>query len=260
MTWLSQWLTYIKIRWMERLQYPWDFAFATTGMFIIDFIGPLFVLVFYNTGATIPGWTQWELILLQGIFSLISGIIFTLFWGMLYKTSSLVRNGTIEIFRIRPISTLRHLAMHCYNEQDTGQIFAGLIIIATAATQLDITTAGALQAALYAIPGFLFLTGFTILGAALHVYFTKIPRLAAIATDLITKYSKFPKEAFTTARHSLVSLSPLFLVNYYPTKALLKQPISPTNYAYSLLTGAGTLIIGLIYWHHALRTYDGAHG
>ena len=244
---------------MERLQYPKDLIFFTTAFFLIQLTGPIFVLALYNTGASIPGWTQWELISLQGMFSIVGGTAFTYFWGLTYKTSTYVRDGRLELFRARPISTLRLVMMHSFHVQDYSQILAGIVITLIAASHLPITIAGIIKASLYAIPGILFLLGLTILAAALQVHFTNVPRMGEILGSLLD-YTKFPKRAFGVAQASLVSLSPLFLINYYPTKALLNEPITLTGLTYSLLTGTVILIAGIIYWNYALTAYQGAQG
>jgi ABC-2 type transport system permease protein len=259
MNWAKQWLHYIKIRFMEHLQYPGNSLFFLIGFFLTQFQGPIFVLALYNAGATIQGWTKWEIVLLQGLFSIIGGIAFTYFWGLTYKTSTYVRDGRLELFRARPISTLRLVMMHSFHVQDYSQILAGIVITLTAASHLPITIAGIIKASLYAIPGILFLLGLTILAAALQVHFTNVPRMGEILGSLLD-YTKFPKRAFGVAQASLVSLSPLFLINYYPTKALLNEPITLTGFTYSLLTGTVILIAGIIYWNYALTTYQGAQG
>lgn len=253
------WLTYIKVHVNERLQYPGDLAFFTVAFFLVQLTGPVFVLALYNTGASIPGWTQWELISLQGMFSITTGIAGTLFWGLVYEVPSLVKNGEIELFRIRPINTLWLLTMHCFNEEELASFLGGVTVLGVAATQLPVNAAEVLLAAAYIIPGVIFLFALAVTAASLHVIFIKVPRLAAILTDVLD-FSKFPREAFSVVSKATISLSPLLLMTHFPAKAFNGMAINHASFLISLTVCAALVIAALITWRYALTVYQGAHG
>lgn len=256
---MTTWWQYIKIRCMERLQYPKDLTFFTIAFFLVQLTGPVFVLALYNTGASIPGWTQWELISLQGMFSITTGIAGTLYWGLVHQASSLVRDGRLELFRIRPVNTLWLLTMHVFNEEEIASLLGGITVLGVAATQLNVASQHLLLTAAYIIPGLLFLLAVAVLAASLHVYFIKVPMLAAILTDILD-FSKFPREAFSLVNKTIISLSPLLLITHYPAKAFIGAPIDTNGFLITLTVCLALTTTAFTAWHHALESYDGAHG
>jgi len=62
-----------------RMAYRADFFISILIMLIVEAFGPLVTYLVYKNGASLPGWSMYEALLIQGVFMLSRGISFPFF-------------------------------------------------------------------------------------------------------------------------------------------------------------------------------------
>ena len=66
-------------------------------MLLGDIIFPLITVLIYGSGAGFKGWTVYEVLLIQSIFTMSTAIADMTFHGVMWVTMDMVRNGNMEI-------------------------------------------------------------------------------------------------------------------------------------------------------------------
>lgn len=89
-----------------QMAYRGHFVLSLILLVAGDLLVPLATLLVYRSGASFPGWTLHEALLIQGVFALAKGIAFPFFFGMISSTLVHVREGTFDLLLLRPRSAL----------------------------------------------------------------------------------------------------------------------------------------------------------
>ena len=109
--------------------------FLSVGLLVIgDLLLPLATLLVYRSGASFPGWTLHEALLIQGTFALARGIAFPFFFGMISSNLTHVREGTFDLLLLRPRSTLFMAMLTGMEPFDFGRLLSGGVLFGYALT------------------------------------------------------------------------------------------------------------------------------
>lgn len=71
-----------------------------------NIVFPLVTLLIYGSGASFDGWTMYEVLLIQSIFTMSTGISNMFFGGMVWNTMGHVQAGTLETVLIKPVDLM----------------------------------------------------------------------------------------------------------------------------------------------------------
>ena len=112
----------VKTALATRMAYRGDFLMSMLIMMIVEFSGPVITLIIYGNGASFPGWSQYEVLLLQGIFLLSRGISFPFFMGIVWNTIQRVQEGTFDLLLIKPRSILLMSIVTAFDSEDLGKL------------------------------------------------------------------------------------------------------------------------------------------
>lgn len=96
----------IKINIARALTYRSNFVLYNFITLISNILFPLVSLLIYGSGAEFPGWSLYEIILIQAIFTMSTGISNIVFGGLLWTTMDHVIEGSLEIVLIKPLDCL----------------------------------------------------------------------------------------------------------------------------------------------------------
>src|SRR5690606_27676362 len=91
----------IRVKIAELMAYRSHFFLSVLLLIIGDLVVPLITLLIYQSGASFPGWSLHEALLVQAIFVLGKGVAFPFFFGMVGTTLSLVREGTFDLLLLK---------------------------------------------------------------------------------------------------------------------------------------------------------------
>ncbi|GAE90143.1 ABC-2 family transporter protein [Acetivibrio straminisolvens] len=118
----------IKTSLAVRMAYRADFFISAFIMLISEFFGPLLTYLIYSNETSLPGWSMYEVLLIQGIFLLSKGVSFPFFFGMVWNTLERVHDGTFDLLLIKPRSILQMVIVTGFDSEDLGKLIGGVAL------------------------------------------------------------------------------------------------------------------------------------
>ncbi len=244
-------------RFLARMAYRFDFMMSIIAAIVFQITLPAFVGVAYYAGASFGGWTFSQMMILLGALAIIRGFAFMSFMGILWNTIRVVKNGTLELFLIRPLSTIWLLAMYAFDEEDIGQVVGGVGILISGLL-LEPVAGSWLLFVLLCIVGILFYFALALFCCALTIYFINTYRLWEFLF-MLSLLGGYPKSIYSKKLGLIFSLIlPVLITAYYPASALLGLPLEGVLLA--SFSSVFFVLLGFASVHAALKYYTGAGG
>lgn len=249
----------MKTKLAERMAYRGDFFISVFMMLIGDLMVPLITLLVYRSGASFPGWTLHEVILIQGIFTLAKGIAFPFFFGMVSTTLHHVREGSYDVFLLKPRPVLFLTMTSSFDIDDFGRLISGGVLTAWALSGLPFPDGLEwLQFGVLFLCGQLVLFAVSLILSGLLFKWVGSSRVYDIF-DSVSMFGLYPGTIFSKAFQNILTyVIPITMIGFLPAAALLGRPTEGTWIAAwmcILFLGAG-----LAFWHHMLKNYTSAGG
>jgi ABC-2 type transport system permease protein len=249
----------LKNSFASRMAYRADFLFSLIMILITELIIPFITLLIYRTGAVFPGWTLYEVLMLQGIFLLARGLSNLLFFGMVWNTLDRVREGTYDILLIKPCSTLFISIATCFEPDSIGAVIGGIVVCAYAMSGVAIPSpAAALMSVLLFLLSMIMLFSLALFMAGSVFKWVGNSRIYEIF-DSIAAFGNYPRSIFTKAFQTLISyVVPIATIGFLPASVLLGKKTEgiPVTICICLLF----LIAGALFWKSMLKKYTSAGG
>ncbi|MFD0589018.1 ABC transporter permease [Paenibacillus sp. GCM10027627] len=243
----------------EQTAYRSHFFLSLILMIAGDLLVPLLTLLVYRSGVSFPGWTLYEVLLIQGIFGLAKGVAFPLFFGMVGTTLRLVREGTFDLLLLKPRSTLFMTMMSGFDPEDFGRLLSGAALFGMAMSGIPAPELGEwLQFSVLFLASLSVLCGFSLFMSGLLFRWVGSSRVYDIF-DSATHFGLYPGTIYAKSFQQLLTyVIPVGVIAFYPASALLGRASLESWGA----AGAATvfLLAGIWYWHHMLRGYTSAGG
>lgn len=249
----------IKTSLASRMAYRADFFMSIAIMLIVELLTPLVTYLVYQNGASFPGWTLYEAMLIQGIFLLARGIAFPFFFGMVWNTIERVREGTFDLLLIKPKSVLFLAIVTGFDSEDLGKLLGGIALFSLFVSQIP--TPGIWEwvqfLALFSI-SLVVLFGFALILAALGIVWIGNFRVYDIFFS-IANFGMYPATIFPKVLQTLITIFlPIAVLGYLPAAALLGRPAAGT-----LWTVGASIIFTLLcfwFWNRMLKKYTSVGG
>lgn len=224
---LKIYMVSLKNSFAARMAYRGDFFFCCALILVSEMLMPLLTMLIYSTGASFPGWSLAEIMVLQGIFMLSRGTANLLFFGMVYNTLSHVREGTYDLFMIKPVSALFISIATGFEPDSLGTIAGGLLVTALSVKLLQPPgMLDALRFILIFMFSLLSLFSFAVLMSATVFKWVGNSRIYEIF-DSITSFGNYPRTIFSKTFQTVISyIIPVSVIAFYPASALLGKDIS----------------------------------
>jgi ABC-2 type transport system permease protein len=242
------------------MAYRGDFIIRVIVMFIGDLLFPMITTLIYRSGASFPGWSLPEVLLIQGIFMLVKGLSFPFFFGMIEEILDRVREGTFDLMLIRPCSVLYLSVVSSFNLEYVGSFFGGLILVGYALFNLQLNL-GLVSVGLFlllALFSILILLSFTLLMSGTLFKWVGNSRVYEIF-DAVTKFCLYPKSIYSEAFQNIISyIIPLAMIAYFPAASLLGR--LEQGVIYSAIICLGFFLLSRAFWYKMLAQYTSAGG
>lgn len=249
----------MKTKLAERMAYRADFLISLLMMVIGDLGLPLVTLLLYGSGASFPGWTLQEAILIQGVFTLAKGVAFPFFFGIVSTTLYHVREGSYDIFLLKPRSVLFITTVSSFDLDDFGRLISGGLLTGWALTGINAPQAGEwLQFTVLFLCSLLVLFAYSLFLSGMLFKWVGSSRVYEIF-DSVSLFGMYPGTIFSrTFQNVLTYLIPMTMIGFLPAAALLGRPVSG-----SWIAGGVCILFaaaGLAFWHRMLKNYTSAGG
>ncbi|NLX77032.1 MAG: multidrug ABC transporter permease [Clostridiaceae bacterium] len=249
----------VKTALASRMAYRGDFIMSMLIMMIVEFGGPVITLIIYNNGASFPGWNQYEVLLLQGIFLLSRGIAFPFFMGIVWNTIGRVREGTFDLLLIKPRSILLMTVVTGFDSEDLGKLIGGILVFRYALKNLPVQPASHWVSFLILfVFSLILMFAFALFMAGLGIVWVGNYRIYDIFMSVID-FGLYPKSIFTKTFQSILTyIIPVSLLASYPASALLGDLDQSVFMA--LLSSVVFLLLGFMFYFKMVRNYTSAGG
>jgi ABC-2 type transport system permease protein len=245
----------------SQLQYRASLALDVVGNFLISFLDFAAILILFENIPALDGWTLHEVALLYGCTS-ISFAVVDLVIGHLDLLPRMIREGTFDLVLIRPRGTLFQVIASDFTVRRVGRTIQGVIVLAYAASGLDIAWSPGRVAmvGMMLVAGALIFAAVWVAGATI-VFWTvdggEFTNALTYGGNFLTQY---PISIYGDwVRRFLAFVVPMAFVCYFPALYVLDKP-DPLGFprafqfASPLVALVAAVIAGLI-WTFAVRRY-----
>ena len=236
-------------------------GFWTEGMLGVLWSGlgiaPLLVAV-DHLGA-VKGWGRWELVVLTGCFTGLSGTFGALIQPSLLESMNHIRRGTLDYLLLRPADALA-LCLTCSFRPwrliealgGVALIVAGLAMLGRVPGPEDILAAGATGVA-----GFVALYAFGVMVLCASFKAMQLQSLTYLMEALLD-FGRWPAQVFPVAlRVVFTFVVPLLVMTSYPAEALLGR-LPWSTIGQLALVSAGLMLVARGLWRRSIRGYTSA--
>lgn len=249
----------LKNSFASRITYRADFFFSAIMILISELIIPFITLLIYKTGSTFPGWSMYEVLLLQGIFMLSRGTANVLFFGLVWNTLNRVREGTYDILLIKPSSTLFISIATNFEPDGVGVVLSGLIVCLYSLFKLpSLNLMNVFVAILLFFLSLIILFSFALLMAGSAFKWVGNSRIYEIF-DSIASFGNYPRSIFSKAFQTIISyVIPIAAIGFLPASVLLGKTTG--GLPQTILVCLTFLLVSLGFWKLMLTKYTSAGG
>lgn len=249
----------LNIKFAELVAYRSHFILSVFLLLLGDLMLPLVTLLVYNSGASFPGWTLHEAMLIQAIFVLSKGIAFPFFFGLVGTTLNHVRAGSFDLLLLKPRPALFMSLLNSFDIDELGRVVSGAVLLSFALSGIDDPLASSwVKFSLLLIASIAILFAMTLFLSALLFKWVGSSRVFDIF-DTLTRFGMYPGTIFSKQLQNLLTyILPISLIAFVPASALLGREGWGALWA---LLSAGVLVcIAIVFWNRMQRNYTSAGG
>lgn len=249
----------IRVAFASASIYRLNFILNSVIMLLGDILFPLLTILIYRSGASFKGWTVYEVLLIQSVFTMSLAIADMTFHGVLWATMDLVRNGNLEMVLILPVDTMFLLMARTFSIDAAGLLLGGFVIFIVALFNLPMPTGFMwLQFGALFVVGLSVMMGIALMMAATSFRWVGNSRIPEIF-DSIRSFGKYPQSIFPKAVLMITSLIiPVAMIGYFPAAALLGR--GEWGMFIIIIPCILFLAAGIFLFRHMIRLYQGVGG
>lgn len=232
------------------LEYKTDFVIGIISTFVNQFYGIFFVWVIFENIKQIHGWTFYEITFVYGLLTIAKGIDMFFCDNLYCLGLEYVREGTFDIFMIRPLSPLFQLLASYMQQDGIGLVLLGAIVIARSLAELHITLS-ALDILMLLV---MVLSGAAIISAinlimATFGFKTVNSHIIMSSVNSLQDFALYPILIYPKAIGIILTwIIPYAFVSFYPAGYFLHKGM--VEYAFI------TPVIAVVLWAIALKVWS----
>ncbi|MBQ6696220.1 MAG: ABC-2 family transporter protein [Lachnospiraceae bacterium] len=249
----------VRTAFAQAVAYRADFILGSFITLLSNILFPLVTILIYENGAEFPGWNMWEVLLIQSIYSMATGISSMVLSSVVWVTMDHIREGSFETVLLKPIPPLFFIVASNFSVQSMGLFLGGLVMTIVAAAHTGISGIGAIGSFLLLfLAGLMVLCGMNLLMAAISFKWVGNSRIPEIF-DSISNFGKYPLGIFPQTVQILAALViPVAVIGFFPASALLGR-LEGTAFL-SLLPCVLFLGVGIWLYNKMIHLYEGVGG
>lgn len=230
---------------------------------IITLVGnvffPLLTLLIYSNGASFPGWSFYEVLLIQSIFTISSGLSNLIFGGVLWTTMSHIREGSFEVILMKPLNPLFFIIATTFSPDSIGVFVGGVALFIISLTGVGtILFVSWAQFALFFVAGIAVMAGMSLMMAAMSFKWVGNSRIPELA-DSVLNFGKYPLPIFPKSLQALITfIIPVGVIGFLPASALLGE-IKLIDFI-AVIPCVIFMVAGASIYRHMISLYEGVGG
>ncbi len=249
----------LRVAFSNATAYRANFLMSAIIVFLSNALFPLIAILIYGSGAGFPGWSFYQVLLIQSFFTLSSGISGMFFRGIFWQTNFAVREGTFEVSLLKPVGTLFWMAVSSIQLESVGMVAGGAAMaVLSLARSGGAGPAGAAAGLLFFCGGVLVMLGINLLMAGLSFKWVGNSRMPEIF-DSILEFAKYPQSVVpAAARAAAAFVFPCAMVGFFPAQALLGRT-EPWHFL-ALVPCLAFAAAGAFFYKAMVRRYESVGG
>ena len=243
----------------EALAYRVDFILSSIITILSNILFPLVTILIYANGASFPGWTMWEVLLIQSVYSMANGIASMVLGGVLWVPMAHIRSGSFATVLLKPVSPLFYLVASTFDISSISIFLSSLVITIVAASFTGIAgITGILSFLLLFIAGIMVICGLNLIMAAISFKWVGNSRIPEIFSSVST-FGTYPIGIFPKAVKVITTmLIPVAMIGFFPASALLGR-LDPKAFI-TLVPCVLFLLFGIWLYNKMIKLYEGVGG
>lgn len=249
----------LEIALKTRIAYRFDFFVSILIIIFFDLLPPLLMVFIYSHGISFPGWSLYEIILLQSILMIAQGITFPLVFGIIWRSLDLLVEGTFDLLLIKPLPILFTLLVSAIDIEDLGNLVCGFMLFFMALHHLPSPTL--MQWGLFGgvfIISLLVLSSIALCMSASLFIWQGNSRVTEIY-NILYAFLSYPFSIYSKGLKVILTyIIPISVITYVPSSILLGK--DPASVVLICIISVSFFILSLIVWHVMIRKYSSAGG
>lgn len=256
---LKLYLICLKTLFISETAYRLNFVLGMIITFIGNILFPLVTLLIYANGQSFPGWNFWQVLLIQSVFTISSGIAATFFSGIFWATNANIKEGSFEVVLLKPVNPLFYMMATTFNFQGIAYIIGGFLMFALSCSHCVVfTLSDILNFILFGAAGIFVMLGMELIMSATSFKWIGNSRIPEIF-DSIKQFAKYPMTIFPSLARSITTfILPVAMVAFVPAAALLGQ--TEKWFYLALIPCVIFTAIGFLLYHKMIKLYESAGG
>ncbi|SFR80670.1 ABC transporter permease [Anaeromicropila populeti] len=249
----------IRIAFAAASTYRADFILQSVIIILSNILFPLMTWLIYGAGASFEGWTLYQVLLIQSVFTMSMGVSSMLFTGIVWSTMEHVREGTLEIILIKPVDCMGYLLAATFSIENIGVVFGGAVLFGVALFHLPVPNLFLwFQFLFLFLLGVLVMLGINLLMAATSFKWVANSRIPELYQSVL-RFGNYPQKIFSKSIQAITSfLIPVAMVGFFPAAALLQKTDSKMYIA--VLPCILFAWVGIALYKYMIRQYEGVGG
>jgi len=239
--------------------YRADFFLQSIITLLSNIIFPLVTLLIYGAGAGFEGWTIYEVLLIQSIFTMSTGISNMLFEGIVWSTMRHVQEGTLEIVLIKPVDCMFYLLSSTFNLGSISVVLGGGIVFGISFANVENTSFFMwIQFFVLFVIGLMVMLGMQLLMAATSFKWVANSRIPEMYGSIL-KFGNYPQSIFNKGVVAFTSfIIPVGMIAFFPATALLGR--LEWWMLIAIIPCILFLVVGIGVYRYMVRLYEGVGG
>lgn len=248
----------IKISISSIAAYRLNFFSTLTITFLNNLLIPLIMILAYQNGASIPGYDFGEILLIQSVFMLCTGLCAPFLHNLVWTTMDHIKNGTYDMLLLKPGSVMFISIASSFEISNIGTLLSGVLVFAYSLRFANPGFFNILQFIFLFTAGILVELSFILLMAATAFKFVGNGRIFEIY-NTVTTYGRYPTSIYKTVLSAITTyIVPVSMLGFFPASALLGKS-TPGMYG-SILCCVLLFIVSIAIFNRMIRSYQSAGG
>jgi ABC-2 type transport system permease protein len=248
----------VKISISSIAAYRLNFFSTLIITFLNNLLIPLLMILAYQNGASIPGYNFNEILLIQSVFMLCTGVCAPFLNNFVWTTMDHIRNGTYDILLLKPGSVVFNSIASSFEISSIGTFISGLFVFIYSLSFAKPDFINILQFIFLFMAGILVELSFILLMAATTFKFVGNGRIFEIY-NTITTYGRYPTSIYKNILPIITTyIVPVSMLGFFPASALLGKS-TPDMYA-AIFCCILLFIFSILVFNRMISSYPSAGG
>lgn len=254
---MQTYAAFVAVNLKQLLTYRANFYSTVVTTLVWTGLSVVSVLIYSTQAPLLSGWTRQELIGLTGVFSVITGLCYTLFLASFFALTEKIHKGSFDYDLVKPLDSQFTATMSRMSINNVARFAAGLVLISVAWPQ-GVTIFDMMKFFVLVIVACLSLYGSWVLLVSLNFFSQRLGNTVDFLLELFDQLGRTPSDALRESSSWLFTfLLPFVMVLSFPTKSLWGD-LSAVEAAGLLGGGLTIFVLSRKFWLFSLRHYTSA--